>query len=166
MARVTALLDDWATRLGLREQERERWRAAGQLHDALRNGDPERLRSLVGELRPRVSDSIVHGPAVARKLRAEGVADEDFLLALSHHSLGHPGFGPLGRFLYMADFLEPGRPQDTDWRRDLRARLPGEADAVLPEVVRARLSERLERGRPLHPLTVAFWNGLVEPVDA
>src|SRR5687767_6850364 len=36
IARVAGLLDSWAVGLGLQGVERARWRAAGWLHDALR----------------------------------------------------------------------------------------------------------------------------------
>ncbi|HSH45815.1 MAG TPA: HD domain-containing protein, partial [Longimicrobiales bacterium] len=39
--RVAGLMDTWAEALGLEAAERGRWRAAGILHDSLRDADPE-----------------------------------------------------------------------------------------------------------------------------
>jgi len=43
MARVAALLEAWARDLGLGNRDILRWRAAGYLHDALRDASPRRL---------------------------------------------------------------------------------------------------------------------------
>ena len=47
MGRVAALLREWAAALDLPPAEVARWTAAGWLHDALRDADPEELRPLV-----------------------------------------------------------------------------------------------------------------------
>jgi HD superfamily phosphohydrolase YqeK len=55
-------------------------------------------------------------------LRREfGVTDGEVLHAIRHHTLGDPGFGPIGLILFVADFCEPGRRHlsDADRRRIL-----------------------------------------------
>jgi nicotinate-nucleotide adenylyltransferase len=102
-------------------------------------------------------------------LRAEGVADPSLLRAVAYHTLGHPEFDDLGRTLYVADFLEPGRASLPDVREALRARMPGELDAVAREVASLRIRHLVERGLPLRPETVGFWNVLAaepSPVGA
>ena len=49
----------------------------------------------------------------------------------------------------------------TEWRAGLRARMPQELDAVVVEIVRARVGHLLEREMSVHPRTMGFWNGLV-----
>lgn len=158
--RVAELLDEWAAELGLPETERIRWRAAGRLHDAMKDADPAMLRTFVPDDGPW-PDSLLHGPACAAKLRAEGIQDEDLLAAVTHHSTGHPALDDLGRYLYLADYLEPGRPSDPEGRAALRARLPGERRSVLREVAARRIAGLLRRGLPILPPSIEFWNRLV-----
>lgn len=159
ISRVARLLGEWAEELGLPREERDRWVAAGYLHDALRDADPEELRREVppemGDLHPL----LLHGPAAAERLR--GQLDQAFLDAVRYHTIGHPDLGSLGRALYLADFLEPGREFDLERRAQQTARMPHEMDEVLVEVVRARIEHLLEIRKPLRPETAAFWSALV-----
>jgi HD superfamily phosphohydrolase YqeK len=162
MRRVATLLGSWADSLGLSGQDRGRWTAAGYLHDALRDAPVEDLRPRVPPGLAGLPGRILHGPAAAERLRAEGVADGELLLAVAHHTLGHPALGTLGRALYAADFLEPGRDLLNDWRAGLRDRMPGELEAVVREVVGARIVHLVERRSAMRSETVGFWNALSE----
>lgn len=164
MARVADLLESWAPRDPT--DEPLRWRAAGFLHDALRDGAPEELRKMGGPELARFADELVHGPAAAARLRAEGVRDEDFLRAVAYHTIGHPELDVLGRAVYAADFLERGRPYRRKWRKSLRARMPDDAGGVVREVARAKIAKQLEDFHPLPEETRAFWNVLVKEKDA
>lgn len=160
MARVAELLDEWAERLGLDGADRLRWRAAGWLHDALRDERPEALRPWVPERFRALPGKLLHGPAAAERLRAEGVADEELLEAVALHTIGSASFGRLGRALYSADFLEPGRDFLPEWRAELRARMPVELDDVLREIVAQRIGNLLERTLPVRPESIGLWNAL------
>ena len=72
----------------------------------------------------------------------------------------------VGRILYCADYLEPGRKQAREWRAELAARLPAQPDLVLRQVARARLLHTVSSGRPLLEPTVRFWNSLVAAPSA
>jgi 2-amino-4-hydroxy-6-hydroxymethyldihydropteridine diphosphokinase len=157
-ARVAALLGDWAAALGLPESERIRWCAAGWLHDALRDEDAATLRALVPEGFRELPGPLLHGPAAAALLRRGGIADYELLDAITYHTTGHPGLGRLGRALYLADALEPGRAFDPTWAAALRARLPRALDEVLLEVTAERLAHQLAERRPLLPDSIAFWH--------
>lgn len=161
MARVAELLDSWADALHLTDTERKRWRAAAYLHDALRDAAPDVLRAWIptGDSMP---DALLHGPAAAARLRDEGVDDEELLAAIAFHTVGDAGFDRLGRALYAADFLEPGRAFLHQRRAELRSRVPEELDAVVREVAAHRLRDLVDRRLPLDAHTVAFWNVLVE----
>jgi HD superfamily phosphohydrolase YqeK len=161
MERVARLLDSWALELGLPDEERTAWSAVGYLHDALRDADPESLRALVpAELRG-LPGPVLHGPAAAARLRGEGVGDEDVLAAVESHTVGSSELGPLGRALYAADFLEPGRTLLDAWRAGLRERMPGDLDDVVREIVRARIEHLLQKGSAVPEQTVGFWNALL-----
>ena len=164
--RVAALLDSWAGQLDLPDSERERWRAVGYLHDALRDADPSELRRYVPDELRYLADPLLHAPAAAERLRREGVDDVELLDAVAFHPLGDGGFGRLGRALYAADFLEPGRDFLAELREGLRARAPHELDEVTLEVARLRIAHIRETGRVLDPRTRAFWTSLGGEGDA
>jgi len=160
MERVAGLLKEWARAADLPKPERRRWTALGYLHDALKDESPERLREMVpAELR-NLPDPVLHGPAAAVRLGEEGVEDAELLLAVSYHTLGHPGFDDAGRALYAADFLEPGRNMRNRWRTELRSRMPAELTDVTRDILKARIVHLLKRRRPVQPETMAMWNSL------
>jgi HD superfamily phosphohydrolase YqeK len=160
LAGVAALLDEWSAALELSAEERRRWRAAAWLHDALRDADPSELRELVPDPLRDLPPAALHGPAVAARLETEGVRDRGLLSAVAWHTLGSTAFDELGRALYIADFLEPGRAFEPAWRASLRARMPASRDAILREVAAVRIAHLLRAGLTLRPETAAFWNQL------
>jgi HD superfamily phosphohydrolase YqeK len=160
MRRVSELLGDWADRLDLEPADRVRWRAAGYLHDALREAAPDDLREVVPPEFRNLAGKLLHGPAAAERLRAEGLDDESLLRAVTYHTLGHPDLDDLGRALFIADYIEPGRRHEPDTLAELRARMPGAREEVLRTVLRARLDRLLREGRPMRVETVSFWNHL------
>lgn len=159
IARVADLLEEWAAALGLPPDERTRWRAAGWLHDSLRDGDPAELRSLLAPPLDDVADNIVHGPAAAAMIGSD--ADDELRDAVRYHTLGHPSLGRLGRALYLADFLEPGRKSEAKRRAKLREKMPGKMNKVLRKVVARRIRYLLDDKKPIRPETAAFWSDLV-----
>lgn len=163
-ARVAGLLGGWASELALGEPAVMRWRAAGWLHDALRDAAGAELRQLVRSPFHDLPTILLHGPAAAELLRRAGVHDEELLDAIRYHTIGQRGSGRLGRALYLADFLEPGRTFAPAWRAGLLARLPAELDvpSLMREVTGSRIGHLLERGHPIRPETLDLWNGLAD----
>ena len=159
IARVAALMRDWADRLHLSGGDRARWTAAGTLHDALRDAGAAELRELLGDEFADFPPPLLHGPAAAHRLAAD--ADDELLDAIRYHTVGHPRLGRLGRALYLADFLEPGRDFAEGWRDGLRRRMPEALEEVLVEVIASRLGHLLEARRPIRAETAAFWSAVV-----
>jgi 2-amino-4-hydroxy-6-hydroxymethyldihydropteridine diphosphokinase len=153
--RVTALLDDWARVLQLPDEEARAWHDAGAWHDALRDADPDELRRWAGADRPL---TMLHGPAAAARLAREGETRQGVLDAVRWHTSGYAEWDRTGRALYLADFLEPGRPFLREERAHLAARVPADFDDVFRSVVRMRLEWTLREGKPIFPETVALWN--------
>jgi HD superfamily phosphohydrolase YqeK len=158
VGRVSALIGDWADVLALPESDQIRWRAAGLLHDVLKDASLEKLRNLVTEDWP---DPLLHAPAAAERLSREGIDDEELLLAVHYHSVGHPDFGALAEHLYLADYLEPGRSFRSNERAALLARMPEEHTGVLRDVARTRIADRLGADSPVLPVSMDFWNRIV-----
>jgi HD superfamily phosphohydrolase YqeK len=144
--RVVAVVADWSTAMGVPAIESERWQRAAWWHDALRDAP--------------AATELDHGPLAAERLLQDGERDRGILEAVRYHSLGYAGWDDVGKMLYLADYLEPGRVHEVDVRAALCARVPTERDAVLTEVARCRVARIVNSGWPLAPETVAFWNAL------
>jgi 2-amino-4-hydroxy-6-hydroxymethyldihydropteridine diphosphokinase len=76
--------------------------------------------------------------------------------AIAHHTVGSASWGLPGRALYMADYLEPGRPFRREERAALAAHVPQAFDETFGEVVRHRVEWARRAGLELHPQTVAL----------
>lgn len=156
IARVTDVLVAWAHELQLDAGEAAMWRDAGLLHDALRDAPEPELRRLTGGV--DWPAKVLHGPASAARLQQDGETREELLEAIRWHTLGFARWGRCGRALFMADYLEPGRPFSQRDRAFLAAQVPRDFDGVFRQVVRQRLEWSLREGKALFPETVALWN--------
>jgi HD superfamily phosphohydrolase YqeK len=156
VARVVALLDAWATAMAVPPDEAAAWRDAGRWHDALRDADEHTLRAITDDtVRPF---GLLHGPAAARHLERDGEARADVVEAIRWHTVGQVTWSRVGRALYMADFLEPGRTFMQADRAFLAHRVPSAFDEVFRQVVRLRLEWSLREGKSLEVETVTLWN--------
>ena len=158
IARVTALLDEWAARMGIDAAEAQAWHDAGRWHDALRDATPAVLRTFIDA--PDLPDAILHGPAAAARLEGEGEQRTGVLDAVRWHTMGHPAWDRTGRALFMADFLEPGRGFMTADRAFLAAQVPHNFDGVFRQAVLMRLEWTLREGNRIFPGTVELWNSV------
>lgn len=158
IARVTALLDEWAVTLRLDAAEAQAWHDAGRWHDALRDATPEELRTLAGDA--DLPDDMQHGPAAANRLARDGETRTSVLDAVRWHSVGSASWDRTGRALFMADFLEPGRRFMRSERALLAAQFPHDFDGVFRQVVRMRLEWILREGNRIFPATAELWNSV------
>lgn len=158
IARVTSLLDRWALQLRLDAAEAQAWHDVGRFHDALRDAPEAELRRLgAGHELPL---EVLHGPAAATHLESIGETRTGVLNAVRWHTMGSAGWDRVGRALYMADFLEPGRNFMRADRAFLAEHLPHDFDGVFRQVVRMRLEWTLREGKALFPEAVGLWNSI------
>lgn len=157
--RVASLVASWADDMSIPASERNRWLRAVWLHDALRDASAEELERLTpgtpGPLSTR------HGPASAAVAKSLGETDRGVLDAVRYHSVGLAEWDMVGRVLYCADYLEPGRTEDAAARADLARQFPVDPHGVLLEVARRRLTRIIASGWPVPEPTYRFWNRLV-----
>lgn len=158
IARVTTLLGHWADVMQVGAEERRAWYDAGRWHDALRDADEGTLRALVPDA--QYTPPMLHGPAAAARLAAEGERRTEVLEAVHYHTVGCSTWARTGRALYMADYLEPGRKFAREERAAMAARVPWDFDAVFAAVVRHRIEWALREGKALYPECVALWNSV------
>jgi 2-amino-4-hydroxy-6-hydroxymethyldihydropteridine diphosphokinase len=156
--RVVLLLDRWARALGVSPAVHQAWLDAGQWHDALRDAPVEMLRDLTGDAES--PDGLLHGPATAERLAADGECRADVLAAIRWHTVGSREWSATGRALYMADFLEPGRRFMPVDRAYLADRVAEDFDGTFRQVLRMRLEWALREGHAFRPETVALWNAV------
>ena len=152
IARVTTLLAEWADAMGLDPDEKQCWIDAGRYHDALRDAPVEELRALAGSAVAEAE--LLHGPAVASKLERDGEARRDLLDAIRYHSIGWKDWDRVGKALYMADYLEPGRTFEPERRERLRQMVATDFEGTFREVVRGRMAFAREQGFTEYPESV------------
>jgi len=156
--RVAELVVRWSEALSVPDSERNRWLKAVWLHDALRDATPEELaRHAPSSQGPT---ELRHGPASAARAKAEGETDRGVLDAVRYHSVGLAEWDMVGRTLYCADFLEPGRGSHDAARAALAERFPADPQAVLFAVAQARLRYLVDSGWNISATTLRFWNSL------
>jgi HD superfamily phosphohydrolase YqeK len=156
IARVVALLDRWAEEMRIPADEASRWRAAGILHDALRDAPEPMLRALSGDGHRPVE--ILHGPAAAVRAEQDGERRHEVLDAVRYHTVGFPTWDRTGRALYMADFLEPGRSFLKNERAFIADQVARDFDGAFRKSIRLRIEWTLSQGGELFLETVALWN--------
>jgi HD superfamily phosphohydrolase YqeK len=152
-------LMEWSDALAVGSEERDRWRRAALLHDALKDAPPE-LQESLADVRWG-SRNLLHGPAAAVLARRHGETDAGVLSAVRYHSVGFARWDRVGRMLYLADYLEPGRVGLSEEVPEIRRRVTADPDRALRDVARLRIVHHLHRAHPLLPETVAFWNTLI-----
>jgi HD superfamily phosphohydrolase YqeK len=144
--RVAALLTRWADAMDVSRRERERWLRSCWLHDAMRDA--------------ALPADVTHGAAAADRAAEGGESDRSVLDAVRYHSVGYAGWDDVGKMLYLADYLEPGRRTRRKQRAAWAKRVPRERDVVLREIVAREVRLRMRRGKPVDVHTVGFWNSL------
>jgi 2-amino-4-hydroxy-6-hydroxymethyldihydropteridine diphosphokinase len=158
IARVTSLLAAWADAMNLDTIEKQCWVDAGRYHDALRDAPVEELRALAGSGLEEVE--LLHGPAAAAMLERLGETRQNLLDAIRYHSIGWKDWDRVGKALYMADYLEPGRTFDQERREQLSARVAGYFDDTFRDVVRARMAYARAQGFTEYPESVELLESL------
>ena len=154
--RVAELMERWAHQLRVSPEEARAWRDAAVLHDALRDAPEDELRALVP--RPDFIPEMLHGPAAAARLERDGDTRTEMLDAIRWHTVGSAEWKRLGRALFMADFLEPGRRFARADRAYLAEKVATDFEGTFRQVVRMRIEHALREGHTLFPETVSLWN--------
>ena len=156
--RVTWLLAVWAEELRLERTERQAWIDAGRFHDALRDADTQELRELAGSSMTEVE--LLHGPAAAERLLRDGERRQSLLDAIRYHSIGSVKWDRVGRALYMADYLEPGRKFDLERRAGLAGLVHRDFDGAFRQVVEARMAYARANNFTVYPESSALLESL------
>jgi nicotinate-nucleotide adenylyltransferase len=162
--RHTLAVARWALELADRHGlDPEAAALAGLLHDAGRRYDPAALARMAPRLRrapwrvltARRAPLLLHAYAGAElAARRFGVSDPAVLAAISDHTLGRRGMGPLERLLYVADASSEDRAYPGVAR--LRALAREDLDAAFARAAASKVRWARARGSWVHPRAGAF----------
>jgi len=127
---------------------------AGIAHDMFKHAGAERIQALarldgqpIGPVEAQKPE-LMHGRAAAMYLQIyHGITDEKILQAIRMHTFGGPNMGVLSKIVYIADKIEPSRPNINP---DLRVACRTESLPVLfAHVVSDTLHYLQQRGKKL-----------------
>lgn len=120
---------------------KDRWLLAMALKDGFPIVDVE-------EKKP----SLLHGRAAAILLESDfGIADSSILDAVRHHTFGAREMDDLGKIIFVADKIEPGRSGlDPDWLDRLNA---SDLDTMTMMVLEHNIAFLDSRGKAVSPVT-------------
>ena len=138
---------------------------AGVAHDMCKDLDDEELLALAAKDRQPISEldrkkpALLHGRAAAMKLLSDfGIDDGDVIQAVSRHTLGGASLCSLAKIIYVADKIEPGRPQSTQEYRDRL--LSKSLDALSLEVLEENMRYLESKGKKVADVSYRFHESL------
>ena len=100
----------------------------------------------------RKKPALLHGRAAAVLLRKKfKICDPEILEAVANHTSGVIGMCDLTKCLFLADKIEPGRPQSTDKYRENLLAMP--LDKMLYSVLEENYEYLTNRGYEIYPGT-------------
>lgn len=131
---------------------------AGIAHDICKEIPVDEILSLVKqdglpvEGIEKAKPNLLHGRAAAVKIQSEfKIKDKNVIEAVANHTFGCPGLCDLGKILFVADKIEPGRPRSTDEYRERHFKM------TLNEITLAVIDENIEylarKGKTVAPVT-------------
>ena len=103
---------------------------------------------------------LLHGPVGAVIAQSWGISDREVLSAIRNHTLGYPGASLIEQIIYVADKIEPNR--NYSGVEDLRNLAFLDFQSCLLQAASQSIAYVLEKKQVVHPLTVNFWNWLVD----
>lgn len=150
---------------GLYALDPEKGYVAGIAHDICKEMDDSLMISLAKKDGMEISDaerekvSLLHGRAAAVFIQEEfDVFDGDIIESISNHTLGKENLCDLGKIVYCADKIEPGRPQSTEeYRKNLFSKSLNEMTAI---VVRENMEYLEKKGKKIAPQSKLFLESL------
>lgn len=138
---------------------------AGLAHDICKDYPLEELYKLasrdgreITDLEKRKSE-LLHGRAAAVRLaEVYGIDDKEILEAVSCHTFGNASLGKLGKIIFAADKIEPGRPQSTEeYREKLFAK---DLDSLVLQVLEENKEYLEKNGKEMAQESIDFLDAL------
>ena len=100
---------------------------------------------------------LLHGPNAAAWLENEaGLTDNRVLEAVRWHTFGWPEIDDIGKILYLADKLEPGKVTADPSLEVIRNMADIHPDKALLALLQKRIEAQIAKELEVHPLTLAL----------
>lgn len=104
--------------------------------------------------------NLLHGRAAAAVLQNKfGVNDSSVLKAVAFHTFGYEGIDALGKIIYIADKIEPGRPHTESFREMVKSVSLNE---LMLNVLDWNLEYIEKKGSKIHPETKKMYDQIQE----
>jgi predicted HD superfamily hydrolase involved in NAD metabolism len=140
---------------------------AASTHDLFRSepdfaqiSTAERYGIPIGDIEAGIP-MLLHGPNAAAWLENEaGLTDNRVLEAVRWHTFGSPEIDDVGKILYLADKLEPGKVIADPSLEPIRQMAESHPDKALLELLEKRLENQVSKSLQVHPYTLALIENL------
>lgn len=139
--------------------------AAGLAHDICKNLSDDEILKIVKDdgfgidAIEKEKPNLLHGRAAAVILKDKfGVNDKSFLDAIAFHTFGCENIDSLGKIIYIADKIEPGRPDTEDFRNFAETE---SLNNLMLKIIKWRNAYVLQNGGTVHILTRKMYEHLV-----
>lgn len=133
---------------------------AGLLHDCGKFCSGKEQMNLCREYHIKLTESEIKMPALiharlgAYLARHEyNITDLEILDAITYHTTGRPDMSLLERIVYIADYIEPGRP-DIPGLQQVRAVVFSNIDKAVALSAESTISYLYKAGRAIDPMTI------------
>ena len=138
---------------------------AGVAHDICKEMKANLLLNLVKSEGYEISQleqekpSLLHGKAASVLLKNEfNVTNDDLLEAVANHTFGKPNMCNLAKILYVADKIEPGRPQVNQSYLEKLEKMS--LNELVQYILEENISYLNKRGKSVSELTYKFLDSI------
>lgn len=142
----------------------EKAETAGLMHDLAKYFPPDQLLAMAKEKGLEIDEICAARPhllhADVSAIVAEEtfkIKDEEILSAIAQHTLGNAEMPPISSIVFVADKLEPNRG-DTEELNTMREATAENLYRGVYQVCDVAIKKLIQKGRPIHPRTVATRN--------
>ena len=150
------------------------------LHDSCKEIKAEKLVAMAKKYKMKISaidqkyGHILHGPVAARLVKEKfSIKNRDVLSGIAEHTLGGINMSTISKLVYLADALEESRPESLKMAilealtggvdiSSTEARVPLDLDRAILKASELTLFDLLDKGKVMHPKTVAVRNHFLE----
>ncbi len=107
--------------------------------------------------------NLLHGRAAAIILQEEfNINDESILNAVAFHTFGYEGIDALGKIIFIADKIEPGRPDTQEFRDYAKT---NSLNKLTLKILCWNMNFVQSKGNELHPLTKKMYLQIKEELN-
>ena len=109
----------------------------------------------------RAEPLLLHGRVAALWLQNEdGIADVEVLQAVTWHTTGRKGMGPLAKVVFLADKMDPSKSSRYPYIDVVRVLATQNLDQALLTFLDHQIKDSVQRGWLIHPATLGLSNEL------